>query len=78
MGRKIEMRKIENTTRRQITFSKRKSSLIRKANEISILCDVDVALLTYSPSGRLNKFCNRDRMEDVIKSYINLSPAKRY
>ncbi|KAL6314266.1 hypothetical protein AAG906_016467 [Vitis piasezkii] len=60
MGRKIEMRKIENTTRRQITFSKRKSSLIRKANEISILCDVDVALLTYSPSGRLNKFCNRD------------------
>ncbi|RVW59191.1 MADS-box protein SVP [Vitis vinifera] len=54
------MRKIENTTRRQITFSKRKSSLIRKTNEISILCDVDVALLTYSPSGRLNKFCNRD------------------
>ena len=61
MGRKIEIRKIENATRRQITFSKRKTSLLRKSKEISILCDVDVALLTYAPSGRLSKFCSKDR-----------------
>ncbi|XP_072056269.1 agamous-like MADS-box protein AGL65 [Arachis hypogaea] len=53
MGRvKVPIKKIENITNRQIIFSKRKNGLIKKAYELSVLCDVDVVLITFSPSGR--------------------------
>ncbi|XP_063948307.1 MADS-box protein AGL71 [Daucus carota subsp. sativus] len=53
MGRvKREIKKIENVTSRQITFSKRRRGLVKKAHELSVLCDVDVALIIFSPTGR--------------------------
>lgn len=61
MGRKIEMKKIEDVTKCQVTFSKRRSSLMKKANEIAVCCDVDVAFVAFSPSGRVSKFCNKRR-----------------
>lgn len=61
MGRKIEMKKIVDNTKCQVTFSKRRSSLIKKADEISVTCDVDVLMVAFSPSGRVSTFCNRDR-----------------
>ncbi|XVF15133.1 hypothetical protein REPUB_Repub09cG0123100 [Reevesia pubescens] len=73
-----EIKKIEDLTRCQVTFSKRRSSLFRKANEISVFCDIDVALVAFSPSGRISKFCSRERIEDVLERYVNLSPDKRY
>lgn len=59
MGRKIEMKKIEDITKRQVTFSKRRSSILKKAEEIAICCDVDVLFVAFSPAGRLSKFCNQ-------------------
>ncbi|CAI0464898.1 unnamed protein product [Linum tenue] len=57
MGRvKLAIKRIENTTNRQVTFSKRRNGLIKKAYELSVLCDVDVALILFSPSGRLTFF----------------------
>ncbi|GFP88060.1 mads-box transcription factor 3 [Phtheirospermum japonicum] len=42
MGRsKLPIKKIENITNRQVTFSKRRYSLIKKAYEIAVLCDID-------------------------------------
>lgn len=61
MGRKIEMKKIEEITKRQVTFSKRRSSLIKKAEEIAVCCDVDVFFVAFSPSGRISKFCSQKR-----------------
>ncbi|CAK9185776.1 unnamed protein product [Ilex paraguariensis] len=61
MGRKIDMKKIEDITKCQVTFSKRRSSLIKKAQEISVCCDVDVAFVAFSPSGRISKFCSQKR-----------------
>ncbi|XVE83198.1 hypothetical protein DITRI_Ditri16bG0068200 [Diplodiscus trichospermus] len=78
MSNNQEIKKIEDVTRSQVTFSKRRSSLIRKANEISVFCDVDVALVAFSPSGRVSKFCSRERIEDVLERYVNLPPDKRY
>ncbi|XWS21258.1 hypothetical protein CRYUN_Cryun30bG0040200 [Craigia yunnanensis] len=53
MGRvKLQIKRIENTTNRQVTFSKRRNGLIKKAYELSVLCDFDVALIMFSPSGR--------------------------
>lgn len=57
MGRgKIEIKKIENLNNRQVTFSKRRNGLIKKAKELSVLCDAEVAVLIYSATGKLYQF----------------------
>ncbi|CAN1295178.1 MADS-box transcription factor 6 [Linum perenne] len=57
MGRrKVEMKKIEDKSRRQVTFSKRRKGLLKKAREISVLCDVQLALVVFSSRGRLYQF----------------------
>ncbi|OAY72872.1 MADS-box protein SVP [Ananas comosus] len=53
---KIQIRKIDNTTARQVTFSKRRRGLFKKAEELSILCDAEVALIVFSSTGRLFHF----------------------
>ncbi|KAK4751415.1 hypothetical protein SAY87_004897 [Trapa incisa] len=59
--RKLEMKRIEDKSSRQVTFLKRRSGLIKKARELSILCDVEVALLVFSSHGRLFEFCSGNR-----------------
>ncbi|WCJ44430.1 MADS-box transcription factor 4 [Euphorbia peplus] len=55
MGRgKIEIKKIENTSNRQVTFVKRKNGIIKKAGEISKLCDAEVSLMIISSSGKIH------------------------
>uniref|UniRef100_A0A2C9WE93 MADS-box domain-containing protein n=1 Tax=Manihot esculenta TaxID=3983 RepID=A0A2C9WE93_MANES len=78
MGRvKLEIKKIENNTNRQVTFSKRRNGLIKKAYELSILCDIDIALIMFSPSGRLSHFSGKKRIEDVFARYVNLPDQER-
>ncbi|CAN1332009.1 MADS-box protein JOINTLESS [Linum perenne] len=50
---KIKIRKIDNLTARQVTFSKRRRGLIKKAEELGILCDAEVALIIFSATGKL-------------------------
>ncbi|CAD5328392.1 unnamed protein product [Arabidopsis thaliana] len=50
---KIEIKRIENTTNRQVTFCKRRNGLLKKAYELSVLCDAEVALIVFSSRGRL-------------------------
>lgn len=53
MGRqRIEIKKIENEESRQVCFSKRRAGLFKKANELSILCGAEVALIVFSPAGK--------------------------
>ncbi|XP_044475194.1 agamous-like MADS-box protein AGL66 isoform X2 [Mangifera indica] len=67
MGRvKLQIRRIENTTTRQVTFSKRRNGLIKKAYELSVLCDVDVALIMFSPSGRVSLFSGNKSIEEIL------------
>ncbi|KAL9306984.1 Agamous-like MADS-box protein AGL104 [Arabidopsis thaliana] len=78
MGRvKLEIKRIENTTNRQVTFSKRRNGLIKKAYELSILCDIDIALIMFSPSDRLSLFSGKTRIEDVFSRFINLPKQER-
>ncbi|XP_008790798.2 agamous-like MADS-box protein AGL66 [Phoenix dactylifera] len=78
MGRvKLQIKRIENNTNRQVTFSKRRNGLIKKAYELSVLCDIDIALIMFSPSGRLSHFSGRQRIEDVLGRYINLPEHDR-
>ncbi|KAF8044693.1 hypothetical protein N665_7242s0001 [Sinapis alba] len=52
----MEIKRIKNTTNIQVTFSKRRNGLIKKAYELSILCDIDIALIMFAPSDRLSLF----------------------
>ncbi|WZZ82062.1 hypothetical protein YC2023_102634 [Brassica napus] len=57
MGRgRIEIKKIENVNSRQVTFSKRRNGLMKKARELSILCDAEVALIIFSSTGKAYDF----------------------
>ncbi|MBA0575760.1 hypothetical protein Golob_027802, partial [Gossypium lobatum] len=68
MGRgKVELKRIENPTNRQVTFSKRRNGLLKKAFELSILCDAEVALLIFSSSGKVYQFASHDMDRTVAK-----------
>ncbi|XP_071930616.1 floral homeotic protein AGAMOUS isoform X1 [Coffea arabica] len=67
LGRgKIEIKRIENTTNRQVTFCKRRNGLLKKAYELSVLCDAEVALIVFSNRGRLYEYAN-NRHRSVVK-----------
>ncbi|XAR64380.1 hypothetical protein NMG60_11024692 [Bertholletia excelsa] len=62
------MKRIENKSSRQVTFSKRRGGLIKKARELSVLCDVEVALIIFSSRGKLYEFCSGER--SVFSLYL--------
>ncbi|CAL9753027.1 unnamed protein product [Musa acuminata subsp. burmannicoides] len=69
MGRgKIEIKRIENTTNRQVTFCKRRNGLLKKAYELSVLCDAEVALIVFSSRGRLYEYANNN-IKSTIERY---------
>nr|VDD12646.1 unnamed protein product [Brassica oleracea] len=65
---KIQIRKIDNATARQVTFSKRRRGLFKKAEELSVLCDADVALIVFSSTGKLFEFCSSS-MREVLERH---------
>ncbi|XP_058726745.1 MADS-box transcription factor 23-like [Vicia villosa] len=69
MGRrKIEIKKIENLVSRQATFSKRQKELFKKAKELSILCDAEVAVIIFSNTDNLYEFSSTS-MEETLSRY---------
>ncbi|CAM8984687.1 unnamed protein product [Rhodiola kirilowii] len=62
MGRgKVQLKRIEDKKSRQVTFSKRRSGLMKKAMELSVLCDVDVALFIFSGKGKMYEYSSESR-----------------
>ncbi|KAF3975169.1 hypothetical protein ACB098_07G070400 [Castanea mollissima] len=70
--KKIQIKKIDNTTARQVTFSKRRRGLFKKAFELSTLCDADIALIVFSATGKLFEYASSS-MQQVIERR-NLHP----
>ena len=60
MGKRVEMKRIQNPSRRQVTFSKRKNGLLKKAFELSVLCDAEVGLLIFSETGKIYEFASNN------------------
>ncbi|KAL3376455.1 hypothetical protein AABB24_003069 [Solanum stoloniferum] len=78
MGRgRVEMKRIENKISRQVTFSKRRSGLLKKTNEISVLCDAEVALIVFSSNGKLFEYSTQSSMENILERYESYSYAER-
>ncbi|XVE60595.1 hypothetical protein DITRI_Ditri05aG0141100 [Diplodiscus trichospermus] len=65
---KIKIKKIDNVTARQVTFSKRRRGLFKKAEELSVLCDAEVALIIFSATGKLFEFASSS-MKDILGKY---------
>ncbi|KAH0734150.1 hypothetical protein KY285_009857 [Solanum tuberosum] len=69
MGRgKILIRRIDNSASRQVTFSKRRNGLLKKAKELAILCDAEVGVIIFSSTSKLYDYANTS-MKSVIERY---------
>ncbi|XP_071711574.1 MADS-box transcription factor 27-like [Rutidosis leptorrhynchoides] len=69
MGRgKIVIRRIDNSTSRQVTFSKRRNGLLKKAKELAILCDAEVGCVIFSSTGKLHEYASTS-MKAVFERY---------
>ncbi|KAK1305983.1 putative DNA primase large subunit [Acorus calamus] len=70
MGRgRVELKRIENKINRQVTFAKRRNGLLKKAYELSVLCDAEVALIIFSSRGKLYEFCSSNNMLKTLERY---------
>ncbi|XP_023544399.1 MADS-box protein FBP24 isoform X1 [Cucurbita pepo subsp. pepo] len=71
MGRgKIAIRRIENRTTRQVTFSKRRAGVFKKTHELSVLCDAQIGLIVFSSNGKLFQYCTQPAcMDQIIRRY---------
>ncbi|KAF8377367.1 hypothetical protein HHK36_030744 [Tetracentron sinense] len=74
---KIQIKKIDNTTARQVTFSKRRRGILKKAEELSILCDAEVALIIFSATGKLFQYSSSRAKElrNALKSTLEFPVA---
>ncbi|GAB2280170.1 Mismatch-binding protein cmb1 [Dionaea muscipula] len=76
MGRgKVELKRIENKINRQVTFAKRRNGLLKKAYELSVLCDAEVALIIFSNRGKLYESCSSSSMQKTLERYQRCSYA---
>ncbi|XP_078164734.1 agamous-like MADS-box protein MADS2 isoform X2 [Carex rostrata] len=74
MGRgRVELKRIENKINRQVTFAKRRNGLLKKAYELSILCEAEVGLIIFSSRGRLFEFCSSPSMVKTLERYQKCS-----
>ncbi|KAL4354124.1 hypothetical protein GQ457_06G040700 [Hibiscus cannabinus] len=71
MGRvKVEVKRIPDKKRRQVTFSKRKNGLIKKAGDLAVLCDVEVALFIISSTGIPYQFSTAPSLRQILERYV--------
>ncbi|XP_022891289.1 truncated transcription factor CAULIFLOWER D-like isoform X10 [Olea europaea var. sylvestris] len=70
MGRrKLVIKRIEDKSARQVTFTKRRNGLIKKAKELAVLCDVDVNVIIFSSRGKLYHYCSSNSLADILRRY---------
>ncbi|XP_020598002.1 agamous-like MADS-box protein AGL65 [Phalaenopsis equestris] len=79
MGRaKLQIKKLESNSARNATYTKRRAGILKKAKELSILCDIEVLLLMFSPNGNPT-LClgEQSNLVQMISKFYQLSPQGR-
>jgi len=80
---KVKIERIEGNRTRQNTYQKRKLGWIKKAIELTVLCDCDVAIILRSGptitcrDGKLTAYCNKD-LETMLKECLAELPVETY
>ncbi|MQM03979.1 hypothetical protein Taro_036768 [Colocasia esculenta] len=72
--RKIEIRRIESSDVRQVTFSKRRNGLFKKAAELCVLCGAQAAAVVFSPGGKPYVF-GHPSADEVLDRFLGLGAA---
>ncbi|XP_027364274.1 agamous-like MADS-box protein AGL62 [Abrus precatorius] len=70
---KVEMKKMSNERNLQATFSKRRSGIFKKASELCTLCNVDIAVVVFSPAHKAYSF-GSPNVDAVIQRYLTWAP----
>jgi MADS-box transcription enhancer factor 2B len=71
MGRrKIKIQPIEDERNKQVTFLKRKHGLMKKAYELSVLCNCEVAVMIFS-NNKLMQYSSKD-MDTLLMKYTQV------
>ena len=72
MGRnKIKIEKIKSERNRNITFIKRKKGLIKKAMELSLLCDAEILVgIVSKDNEQLSLFCSDESVDNFCLKYL--------
>ncbi|KAJ7969117.1 Agamous-like MADS-box protein [Quillaja saponaria] len=73
---KVKMEKMTKESNLQVTFSKRRSGLFKKASELCTLCGVEVALIVFSPGKKVFAF-GHPCVETVIDCFLNQNPPPK-
>ena len=76
MGRKkISIARITDERNRQVTFTKRKFGLMKKAYELSVLCDCEISVIIFNSHNKLFQYASTD-MEKVLLKYTGILASK--
>jgi hypothetical protein len=77
MGRKkIQIKKIEDPRNRQATFAKRKTGLLKKAMELSLLCDCEIAMIVFNLHDKPIQYSSRD-MDLTLFKFCDLTDQRK-
>ena len=78
MGRKkIKIARINDERSRHATFAKRKNGLVKKAIELSILCDCEIALVIFNSQGKLTQYASGN-IDQTLSKFIDEKPMEQY
>ena len=66
----MDIRPIPEGRKRQVTFMKRKTGLLKKAMELSILCQCDMAVVIFNHNGKLYDYGSTD-IHKTIRRFRN-------
>ncbi|EFH55064.1 predicted protein [Arabidopsis lyrata subsp. lyrata] len=67
---KIPMVKIKKESHRQVTFSKRRAGLFKKASELCTLCGAEIGIIVFSPAKKPFSF-GHPSVESVLDRYMS-------
>ncbi|KAJ7946209.1 Agamous-like MADS-box protein [Quillaja saponaria] len=73
--RKIKMEKMKKESNLQVTFSKRRSGLFKKASELSTLCGAEVGVVVFSPGNKVYSF-GHPSINSVADRFLNGNPPR--
>ncbi|XP_010451030.1 PREDICTED: agamous-like MADS-box protein AGL62 [Camelina sativa] len=69
---KIEMKKMRKEKNLQVTFSKRKFGLFKKASELCTLCGAQILMIVFSPAGKVFSF-GHPSVRELIYRFQNFN-----
>ncbi|CBI27468.3 unnamed protein product, partial [Vitis vinifera] len=70
---RVEMTKMAKESNLQVTFSKRRSGLFKKASELSTLCGAETAIIVFSPGKKVYSF-GHPSVESIVDRFLTRNP----